>query len=349
MFKLLDKAGTKESLLVLGLGAVLALTTNFAYAEKFGFGDTATQNQISGWDIDIRPDGKGLPDGKGTVAAGEGLYEERCASCHGLFGEGEGRWPVLAGGEGTLKEERPTKTVGSYWPYASTLYDYIRRAMPFTAPRSLSDQQVYDITAYVLYLNEIVEEDFVLTKDSLATIEMPNKDNFFVDPRPDVKNVRCMQNCADPTTLTIAGTVRGITPVGHFVEGADAPASSHDAQMEQEQHKEKIRQATLKGETVQVSTHSKAAVALSEMAMAGKDIYQGACKVCHGSGLTGSPKFGDVDAWSARIPKGMPKLIEHAIKGFTGDTGVMPPKGGRVDLSDKQVENAVAYMVESSQ
>ena len=310
MFKLLDKAGTKESLLALGLGAVLALTTNFAYAEKFGFGDTATQNQISGWDIDIRPDGKGLPDGKGTVAAGEGLYEERCSSCHGLFGEGEGRWPVLAGGEGTLKEERPTKTVGSYWPYASTLYDYIRRAMPFTAPRSLSDQQVYDITAYVLYLNEIVEDDFVLTKDSLATIEMPNKDNFFVDPRP---------------------------------------ASSHDAQMEQEQHKEKIRQATLKGETVQVATHSKAAVALSEMAMAGKDIYQGACKVCHGSGLTGSPKFGDVEAWSARIPKGMPILIQHAITGFTGDTGVMPPKGGRVDLSDKQVENAVAYMVESSQ
>lgn len=348
MFKLLDSKQLRKSLLVIGLGASLACASSLAQAGKYGIGETATQDQISGWDIDIRPDGKGLPEGEGTVSAGEGLYEERCATCHGLFGEGEGRWPVLAGGVGTLKEERPTKTVGSYWPYASTLYDYIRRAMPFTAPRSLSDQQVYDITAYVLYLNEIVEEDFILTKDSLATIEMPNKDNFFVDPRPDVKNVRCMNNCADPKKLKIAGTLRGITPVGHFVEGADAPASSHDAQMEQEQHKEKVRKATLKGENAGMSIDLKHAN-LSEIAMGGKDTYEGACKVCHGSGLTGSPKFGDTDAWSIRIPKGMPKLVRNAIQGFSGDTGVMPPKGGRVDLSDKQVEHAVAYMVESSQ
>ena len=348
MFKLLDSTQMRRSLLAIGLGAALALTGNVAQAGKYGIGDTATTDQIAGWDIDIRPDGMGLPDGKGTVEAGETLYEERCATCHGLFGEGEGRWPVLAGGEGTLKEERPTKTVGSYWPYASTLYDYIRRAMPFTAPRSLSDQQVYDITAYVLYLNEIIEEDFELTKDTLATIEMPNKDNFFVDPRPDVKNARCMKNCADPKKLTIAGTLRGITPVGHFVEGADAPAASHDAQMEQEQHKEKVRKATIKGE-VTADTSSADAVSLSEMAIAGKSIYEGACKVCHGSGLTGSPKFGDSDAWSGRIKQGMPILVDHAIKGFSGDTGVMPPKGGRVDLSDKLVEQAVAYMVESSQ
>ncbi len=348
MFKSLDSKQMKKSLLAIGLGAALALTGSIAQAGKYGIGDTATKDQIAGWDIDIRPDGKGLPAGEGTVEAGEGLYEERCATCHGLFGEGEGRWPVLAGGEGTLTEERPTKTVGSYWPYASTLYDYIRRAMPFTAPRSLSDQQVYDITAYVLYLNEIIEEDFVLTKDSLATIEMPNQDNFFVDPRPDVKNVRCMKNCADPKKLKIAGTLRGITPVGHFVEGADAPAASHDAQMEQEQHKEKARKATLKGETV-TSHGSTGAASLSEMALAGKATYEGACKVCHGSGLTGSPKVGDVDAWAGRIKQGMPILLDHAIKGFSGDTGVMPPKGGRVDLSDKQVEQAVAYMVESSQ
>lgn len=348
MFKLLDSTQMKKSLLAIGLGAALALTGNVAQAGKYGIGDTATKDQIAGWDIDIRPDGMGLPDGKGTVEAGEVLYEERCATCHGLFGEGEGRWPVLAGGEGTLKEERPTKTVGSYWPYASTLYDYIRRAMPFTAPRSLSDQQVYDITAYVLYLNEIIEEDFELTKDTLATIEMPNKDNFFVDPRPDVKNTRCMKNCADPKKLTIAGTLRGITPVGHFVEGADAPAASHDAQMEQEQHKEKVRKATIKGETA-ADTNSVGAVSLSETAIAGKATYEGACKVCHGSGLTGSPKVGDSGAWSQRIKQGMPILVDHAIKGFSGDTGVMPPKGGRVDLSDKLVEQAVAYMVESSQ
>ena len=347
MFKSLKSKGLNKTLLSAALGASLIFTAGPVQAEKYGFGETATAEQIAGWDIDIRPDGLGLPKGQGTVEAGEGLYEARCASCHGLFGEGEGRWPVLAGGQGTLTEERPTKTVGSYWPYASTLYDYIRRAMPFTAPRSLSDQEVYDITAYVLYLNELIEEDFVLTQDNLAKIEMPNKDSFFVDPRPDVKNTRCMKNCADPKQMKIAGTLKGITPVGHFVEGADAPAASHDAQMEKEQHNEKARKAALKGETL--AAHGGSATALSEAATAGKSVYEGACKVCHGSGLTGSPKFGDAEAWSARINKGMPVLVQNAIKGFTGDTGVMPAKGGRVDLSDKQVEQAVSYMVESSQ
>lgn len=338
----------KKSLLATTLGAALALTGTAAQAEKFGIGTTATAEEISGWDIDIRPDGKGLPKGQGTVAEGEGLYEQFCATCHGLFGEGEGRWPVLAGGQETLTEERPTKTVGSYWPYASTLYDYIRRAMPFTAPRSLTDEQVYHITAYVLYLNEIVEDDFVLTQDNLAKIEMPNQEGFFVDPRPDVKNSRCMKNCADPEKLNIAGTLRGITPVGHFVEGADAPAASHEAQMEQEAMKEKTRKASLRGEEVAAGGHGGAS-ALSEAALAGKSTYEGACKVCHGSGLTGSPKFGDTDAWEPRIKQGMAVMVKHAIKGFSGETGVMPPKGGRIDLSDKQVEDAVAYMVESSQ
>ncbi len=338
----------KKSLLATTLGAALALTGTAAQAEKFGIGTTATAEEIAGWDIDIRPDGKGLPKGQGTVAEGEGLYEQFCATCHGLFGEGEGRWPVLAGGQDTLTEERPTKTVGSYWPYASTLYDYIRRAMPFTAPRSLTDEQVYHITAYVLYLNEIVEDDFVLTQDNLAKIEMPNQEGFFVDPRPDVKNSRCMKNCADPDKLNIAGTLRGITPVGHFVEGADAPAASHEAQMEQEAMKEKTRKASLRGEEVAAGGHGGAS-ALSEAALAGKSTYEGACKVCHGSGLTGSPKFGDTDAWEPRIKQGMAVMVKHAIKGFSGETGVMPPKGGRIDLSDKQVEDAVAYMVESSQ
>ncbi|MGB0466604.1 MAG: c-type cytochrome [Pontibacterium sp.] len=336
----------KKSLLVTTLGAVLAMSGT-AQAETYGIGSAASTEEIAGWDIDIRPDGMGLPKGQGTVEEGEALYEQFCATCHGLFGEGEGRWPVLAGGEGTLTEERPTKTVGSYWPYASTLYDYIRRAMPFTAPRSLSDEQVYNITAYVLYLNEIVDEEFVLTQDNLAKIEMPNRDGFFVDPRPDVKNARCMKDCDDPKTMNIAGTLTGITPVGHFIEGADAPAASHEAQMEQEHSKEKARKSTLRGDSGETSEHG--VVTLSETALAGKATYEGACKVCHGSGLTGSPKVGDAEAWQPRIKQGMETMLSHAINGFSGDTGVMPPKGGRVDLSDKQVEQAVAYMVESSQ
>lgn len=319
--------------------ALLIASAGVSSAEKYGFGKTATEAEIQGWDIDIRPDGLGLPEGEGSVADGEELYEQLCATCHGLFGEGEGRWPVLAGGENTLKEERPLKTVGSYWPYASTLYDYIRRAMPFTAPRSLSDDQTYQLAAYVLYLNEIVDEEFVANKETLAKVEMPNRDGFFVDPRPDVKNERCMDNCADSAKLNIVGTLKGITPVGHFVEGADAPAASHHAQ--------EVKERKMHGEAVEDG--SDHVVSLSKMAQAGRETYDNACQVCHASGLAGSPKLGHKADWKARIEQGIPVLVEHAINGFTGDSGIMPPKGGRNDLTDDQVKRAVAYMLESSQ
>jgi cytochrome c len=337
----------KKTLLASILGATLLAPCSVNATEKFSIGKTATPEEIAGWDIDIRPDGKGLPSGGGSVEEGEVLYEQLCATCHGLFGEGEARWPVLAGGVGTLTEERPTKTVGSYWPYASTLYDYIRRAMPFTAPRSLSNEQTYQLTAYVLYLNELVDDDFVLTHENLAKIEMPNKDGFFVDPRPDVKNVRCMEACGDPSTMKIEGTLKGITPVGHFIEGADAPAASHEGQEDLEREKAHARKAALTGE--EASNESKLEPAkLSDKAMAGKETFENACKVCHGSGIAGSPKLGDVEAWAPRVKQDLSVLVEHAIKGFSGGSGIMPPKGGRVDLSDQKVEEAVNYMVESS-
>ena len=174
-----------------------------AMAGGYGIGTPATSDEIAGWDIDIRPDGKGLPPGSGSVEDGEMMYEEKCASCHGSFGEGVGRYPVLSGGEGTLTNERPEKTVGSYWPYASTLWDYIHRAMPFPQPQSMTDEEVYAITAYVLYLNDLVEDDFVLTADNLASIEMPNQDGFFFDDRPDTSNKACMKNCKDPASVKI--------------------------------------------------------------------------------------------------------------------------------------------------
>jgi cytochrome c len=172
-------------------------------AGQYGIGSAATEEEIAGWDIDIRPDGKGLPAGSGSVEDGEMMYEEKCASCHGSFGEGVGRYPVLAGGAGTLTHDRPDRTVGSYWPYASTLWDYVHRAMPFPQPQSLSDDEVYAITAYVLYLNDLVEDDFVLTADNLASIEMPNKDGFFFDDRPDTNNTGCMKDCKDPASIEI--------------------------------------------------------------------------------------------------------------------------------------------------
>jgi cytochrome c5 len=195
-------------------------------AGHYGVGQAASAAEIAGWDIDIRPDGVGLPDGGATAEDGEMLYEEQCASCHGSFGEGVGRYPVLAGGEGTLAEARPEKTVGSFWPYASTLWDYIHRAMPFTMPESLDDEEVYALTAYVLYLNDLIEYDFELNQDNLASIEMPNKDGFFLDDRPDVVNKPCMKNCKDPASIRITSEPEPSAEIDEPAVAAEAAAPS---------------------------------------------------------------------------------------------------------------------------
>ena len=119
-------------------------------SKRLGIGREAKPEEIAGWDIDVRPDGQGLPPGKGTVKEGEPLYMTHCAACHGEFGESAGRWPILMGGAGTLTSHDPVKSIGSYWPYASTVFDYIRRSMPFGNAQSLSNDELYAITAYVL-------------------------------------------------------------------------------------------------------------------------------------------------------------------------------------------------------
>jgi len=328
------------------LALAVFLASGVSYAQEYNIGASASAQEIAGWDIDIRPDGMGLPVGSGNAVNGEETYETFCASCHGVFGEGEGRWPVLTGGEGTLAEERPVKTVGSYWPYASTLFDYIRRAMPFTAPMSLDDQQVYDITAYVLYMNDIIEEDFELSNENLAQVSMPNEDGFFVDDRPDVSNPRCMVDCADPEKMMLQGSLAGVTPIGHFVEGADAPASSHSGQHDLEASKEADRKASITGEEI-VAPVAKKAVAMSAAAIAGEATYKAACGVCHTNGLAGAPKVSDAGAWTQRLQQGTDLLITHALEGYAGNAGYMPAKGGRADLSDEAVTNAVLIMVES--
>lgn len=183
----------------------LLATTAMADENELAFGRAATVEEIAAWDIDIRPDGMGLPPGSASAADGEELFFERCAACHGEFGEGIDRWPVLMGGFDTLSEDRPEKTVGSYWPYTSTLWDYIHRAMPFGEAQSLDDEEVYAVSLYVLYLNDLVELEDVHDQDSFAKIEMPNKDGFLMpDPRPDTPTGEpCMQDC------TVAGEIIG--------------------------------------------------------------------------------------------------------------------------------------------
>lgn len=159
--------------------ASTSLATSLAASERYGFGREATAGEIAAWDIDVRADGKGLPEGHGSVAEGAKIFAEKCAACHGPKAD-RAAPPIdaLVGGQGTLVNAKPVKTVGSYWPYATTLFDFVRRAMPFNAPQSLSDAEVYALTAYILSLNKIVAPDTVLDAQNLATIKMPNRDGF---------------------------------------------------------------------------------------------------------------------------------------------------------------------------
>jgi cytochrome c len=203
---------------LIAVGILALLGAGVAAAPKakhLGIGREATPAEIAGWDIDIRPDGQGLPPGKGTVKQGEAIYMQQCAACHGEFGESAGRWPILSGGDGTLKSEDPVKSIGSYWPYASTVIDYIRRAMPFGNAQSLTNDELYAVTAYVLYLNDIIkDENFELNATTFKSIKLPNEKNFKEDDRDTAEKALwrknpCMTNCL-PGEAKITGRARAI-------------------------------------------------------------------------------------------------------------------------------------------
>jgi cytochrome c553 len=147
--------------------------------ETPGLGQTVTVAQIAGWDISIPPDGTGLPPGSGTAAKGALVYEQKCQACHGAKGAGQPN-DRLVGGQGTLASKTPVRTIGSYWPYATTVFDYVRRAMPYAQPQSLTDDEVYAVTAYLLHLNGIIGETAEMSSRTLPAVRMPNRDNFIV-------------------------------------------------------------------------------------------------------------------------------------------------------------------------
>jgi len=198
------------------LAILLPMTVAAAGVPDYHYGTTPSAAQIAGWNIDVRPDGKGLPPGSGSVDQGEKLFEAQCSSCHGTFGEGVGQYPKLNDPEmADLKGTPPTKSVGNYWPYATTVYDYIHRAMPFYAPQSLQPDQVYALTAYVLNLNNIVPGNFVADAKTLPAVKMPNRHGFILkDPRPDTHDTECMKHCVNGIGLKIISTAAGknITP-----------------------------------------------------------------------------------------------------------------------------------------
>jgi cytochrome c len=180
-------------------------------------GRAALPDEIVAWDIDVRPDGQGLPPGKGSVKAGEEIFLQQCAACHGEFGEGAGRWPPIAGGRGSLKEHNPGKTIGSFWPNLSTVFDYIRRAMPFGNAQSLSADDVYALTAFLLFMNDVVKEEFVLSKENFTALHLPNEGGFYDDDRESTErrfwgHEPCMTNCKTETKIVNRAGVLDVTP-----------------------------------------------------------------------------------------------------------------------------------------
>ncbi len=188
-----------------------------AQKKKLGLGREALPAEVQAWDTDIRPDGQGLPDGRGSVKEGEALYLERCAACHGEFGEGIQRWPVLAGGRGSLKSANPEKTVGSFWPFLSTSFDYIRRTMPFGNAQSMTPDETYAVTAFLLNMNDIVRDDFVLSKQNFTSVKLPNAGGFYDDDRETAerhfwrKDI-CMKNCKPEVKVLNRAMSIDVTP-----------------------------------------------------------------------------------------------------------------------------------------
>lgn len=196
---------------------VSALVATSGNAGPLGLGREALPEEVAAWDVDVMPDGAGLPEGSGDVATGETLFIEHCAACHGDFAEGLGNWPALTGGEDSLDDKDPVKTVGSYWPYLSTVWDYVHRSMPFGQAQILNADETYAITAYILYSNYLVEDDFVLSDKNFGEISLPNADGFIVDDRPETEYPiftaePCMSGCMKEVEITRRASELNVTP-----------------------------------------------------------------------------------------------------------------------------------------
>lgn len=258
--------------------AASVFLSNPAFAEKLGLGRAALPEEIAAWDTDVRPDGTGLPVGSGDALIGEEIFADQCAACHGDFAEGIDNWPKLAGGADTLDHEDPLKTVGSYWPYLSTAYDYIQRSMPYGNAGTLSDDDVYSIVAYILYSNDLIDDDFVLSNETFLDVEMPNAAGFIFDDRAQAEYSQwsgdpCMENCKAEVKVTVRAMVLDVTPEETKAEETTAVVVATPEPVEEV--------------VVEVAAFD------AELAKAGEKVFK-KCKSCHQIGDGAKNKSGPV-------------------------------------------------------
>jgi len=293
-----------------------------------GCGARGSGQEIAGWDIDVRPDGKGLPPGRGSVEQGQPIYDAKCASCHGTFGESNS-YLQLAGGVGTLASDQPLRTTGSKLNYATTLWDYIRRAMPFGNPQSLGVDEVYALTAYVLNLNDIVPAGTVLDQESLPKLRMPNRDGFTTahgfmrrDGRPDTANVACMHDCTAVVRVS-----------------SELPDYAYDSHGDLAEQRRDL--GTIAGATASAD--------------GGADIARRAgCMACHevAARIVG-PAFREVAArYAAASPSSPRDLVSRLVaKVKAGGSGVWGtlPMPAQAHISDAQAESLVRWILGGAQ
>ena len=275
-----------------GLIAAANADEGTGVGKRYGLGRAALPEELAAWDLDVSPDGTGLPVGSGSVEDGEMLFSENCAVCHGEFAEGVGNWPKLAGGEGTLADDDPVKTVGSYWPYLSTAWDYVHRSMPFGNAQSLTADETYAIVAYILYSNWIVEDDFVLSNENFLEVEMPNADGFIVDDRAETeysqwRSEPCMENCKEgEVQITMRATVLDVTPEEEEAAAQDEAAATTEAATETATAQETSAEEA-PAEEVQLA----AAAPDPALVEAGEGVFR-KCKACHQVGEGASNRTG---------------------------------------------------------
>lgn len=348
-------------------GKYSAYHVNTQDMKGFNIGRAVTKKELAAWDTDVMFDGTGLPEfdmkhgepvmengkpkkAQGSVELGEELYDAQCVMCHGEFGSGGKGYPMLAGGTlESLKFQRlnpadenpnpeaPVRTIGSYWPYASTLFWYIQESMPFNAPKTLTNSETYALTAYLLSLNDIeidgeeLDDDYVLDKEKFLKIVMPNEKGFYPevntpnDPKQGVKNMteylsnptlygkgtRCMKDC-------IKGDVNNLLM--------------------------KIGEDLTKTANEPLSTVRDLPKIDASAQKPGEVEYENAgCSACHANAAIGAPVLGDKDAWAQVTSQGIDTVYNNSINGINA----MPPRGG-TDLSDDELKLIVDYMIEVS-